>query len=126
MSKCFSFFVFFLNITLWILKFLHFLLAHVNSLFFKFINKCQTNFEVCPIFFTCVWFFGYLGKQFDKKAKVNSRLYDVTDWTKNNGNSYIAQNLKKQRQPYNELQLIEYTLKKYFYRKIMQKMRQAD
>ena len=32
---------------------------------------------------------------FVKKAKVNLKIYDVTDWTTNNYNTYIVQYLKK-------------------------------
>ena len=28
--------------------------------------------------------FGYLEKRFDKKAMVNFKIYNVTDWTTNN------------------------------------------
>ena len=28
--------------------------------------------------------FGHIGKRFDKKAVVNFKIYDVTDWTINN------------------------------------------
>ena len=46
------------------IKIILFLLAHLNSffnnnLFFKFINKCQKEIEVCPTFFTCIWFFTF-------------------------------------------------------------------
>ena len=33
---------------------------------------------------------------------VNFKIYDATDWTANNYNTYIVQYLKKQRQPDNE------------------------
>ena len=39
--------------------------------------------------------FGYLEKRLDKKAMVNFKLYDVTDWTTNNYNTHIAQYLEK-------------------------------
>ena len=30
------------------------------------------------------WLFGYVEKRRDNKAKVNFKIYDVTDWTTNN------------------------------------------
>ena len=39
--------------------------------------------------------FGYVDKQLDEKASINPKIYDVTDWTTNNYNTYIAQYLKK-------------------------------
>ena len=39
--------------------------------------------------------FGYVEKRLVKKAKVNFKIYDVTDWTTNNHNPHIAQYLKK-------------------------------
>ena len=43
----------------------------------------------------CPYFFDHVGKRLDKKAKVNSKIYDVTDWTTNNSNTHTAQYLKK-------------------------------
>ena len=40
------------------------------------------------------WLLGYVEKRFDKKVKVNSKIYDVTDWTTNKYNKHIAQYLK--------------------------------
>ena len=42
-----------------------------------------------------LFFFGYLEKRLDKKATVNCRIYDVTDWTTSNCNLHIIQYLKK-------------------------------
>ena len=36
------------------------------------------------------FFFGYVEKWLDKKAKLNFKICDVTDWTKNNSNTYIT------------------------------------
>ena len=36
------------------------------------------------------WLFGYVEKRNDKKVKVNFKIYDVTDWTKDNCNTYIV------------------------------------
>ena len=38
---------------------------------------------------------GYVEKRLDTKAKVNFKIYDVTNWTANNYSKYIAQYLKK-------------------------------
>ena len=40
-------------------------------------------------------FFGHVGKQRVKKAEVNTKIYDVTDWKTNNYNTYIARYFKK-------------------------------
>ena len=34
---------------------------------------------------------------------VNFRIYDITDWTMNNGNTHIVQYFKKKRQSGNEI-----------------------
>ena len=34
----------------------------------------------------CSNFFGYIGKQLDKRASVSLKIYDVTTWKKNNDN----------------------------------------
>ena len=44
-------------------------------------------------FFSCL--FGPVGKLVDMKAKVNFKIYDVTDWQANNYNTHITQYLKK-------------------------------
>ena len=41
------------------------------------------------------WLFGYVEKRLYKKAKVNFKIYDVTDRTASNYNTHIAQYLKK-------------------------------
>ena len=41
------------------------------------------------------WLFGYVEKRLDKKAKIKFKICDVTDWTSNNYNTYIAEYLKK-------------------------------
>ena len=39
--------------------------------------------------------FGYIEKWLDKKAVVNFKTYNVTDWRTNNYNTHITQCLKK-------------------------------
>ena len=39
--------------------------------------------------------FGYVEKWLDKKAKVNFKIYHITDWTTNYCNAHIAQYLNK-------------------------------
>ena len=43
--------------------------------------------------------FGYVEKWLDKKAMGNFKIYDITDWTTNDDNTYIVQYLKKYREP---------------------------
>ena len=50
---------------------------------------------VLDIFTFLSWVFGYVEKRLDKKAMVNFKIYDVTDWTTNIYNIHIAQYLKK-------------------------------
>ena len=42
--------------------------------------------------------FWYIENRLDKKVKFNFKIYDVTDWTTNNCNTYIAQYIKSRRQ----------------------------
>ena len=48
---------------------------------------------VLELFTFLSWFFGYAEKRLDKKAKVDFKIYDVTDWTTINYNTHIAQYL---------------------------------
>ena len=41
------------------------------------------------------WLFGHIAKRFDKKTKINFKIYDVTAWQINNYNTHIIQCLKK-------------------------------
>ena len=43
----------------------------------------------------CPDFSDYVGKRLDKKAKVNFKIYDITDGKANNHNKHIARYLKK-------------------------------
>ena len=47
------------------------------------------------IFTFLSWLFDYVEKRLDKKVKVNSKIYDVTDWTTYDYNTHIARYLKK-------------------------------
>ena len=47
--------------------------------------------------------FGHVGKWLYKKAKVNFKTYDVTDWTLNKCKTHDAQYFKKLRQSANEI-----------------------
>ena len=48
-------------------------------------------------------FLYHAGKQLDKKAKVNFKIYDVRDMSINDRNTHIVEYFKKQRQPDNEI-----------------------
>ena len=50
---------------------------------------------ILKIFEFLSWLFGYVRKRFEKKAKVNLEIYDVTNWKTNNYSEHIAQYLKK-------------------------------
>ena len=47
--------------------------------------------------------FGNVEKRLDKKAKVNFKIYDITDWTTNNCNTHIAQYLRLLFKPNQEI-----------------------
>ena len=80
---------------------------------------------VLKIFKFLYWLFGYIEKRFDKKAKVNFKIYDVADWTTNNYNTHIAQYLKK-KQSGNEIwSLNKIYCEEYFSSEIMRSMRQG-
>ena len=53
--------------------------------------------SVLEIIIFLSWLFGYVEKWSDKKVMVNFKIYDVTDWTRNNCNAHIAQNIKATR-----------------------------
>ena len=48
-------------------------------------------------------FFCHTGKQLDKKAKINFKIYGVINKGTNNYNTHIAQYLKKKMHPDNEI-----------------------
>ena len=41
------------------------------------------------------WFFDYVEKRLDKKARKNFKIYGVSNWITNNYSKYIARYLKK-------------------------------
>ena len=53
------------------------------------------NFLFLEIFTFLFLPFGYFEKCIDTRAKVNFKIHDVTDWTKNIYNIHIALHLKK-------------------------------
>ena len=59
---------------------------------FYFTLKASFFVEVIRFFFLLS---DHVGKQLDKKAKVNFNIYDVTNRIKNNSNRLIARYLKK-------------------------------
>ena len=59
---------------------------------FCFMLKVLLIFEILT--FTS-WLFGFVEKRLDKKAMVNFKVDDVTDWTTNDHNTHIAQYFKK-------------------------------
>ena len=46
----------------------------------------------------CPDVFGYIGKRLDKKAKVNLKIYDATNWKTKNYIEFIARYLKEWKQ----------------------------
>ena len=50
---------------------------------------------VLEIFTFLSWLFLYVEKELYKKAMVDFKIYDVTDWTTNDYITHINQNLKK-------------------------------
>ena len=58
---------------------------------------------VLKIFKFLSWLFGHPGKRFGKKVKFNFKICDVKDWEAINYNTHVAQHLKEERQPGNEI-----------------------
>ena len=63
-----------------------------EKLFFYFMLKALFVFEKFIFLFLI---FGYMEERLDKKAKVNFKIYDITDWTRNNYTRHVTQYLKK-------------------------------
>ena len=59
---------------------------------FYFILKGLFVLEIF-IFLSCL--FGYVEKRFNEKVKANFKIYEVTDWTKNNYDTYASRYYKK-------------------------------
>ena len=67
---------------------------------FYFMLKALFVLEIFPFL---SWRFGYVEKRFDRKAELNFKIYDVTDWTRNNYNIHIAKHLRKLRPSDNDI-----------------------
>ena len=52
-------------------------------------------FFVLEIFTFLSSLFGYAENRLNEMAKINFKIYDITDWTTNNYNTHIVQYLKK-------------------------------
>ena len=50
--------------------------------------------SVLNIFKFLSWLFGHVGKQLDKKWKINFKIYDVTDW-ETDSTMHILLNISK-------------------------------
>ena len=84
------------------------------------------GFFVCKVFTFLSWLFDHIEKRFDKKAKVNFKVYDI-DWEINNCSTHIAQYFKKWRQSGNEVSLVNRRYcEKWFSLKIMPKIMQGE
>ena len=94
-------------------KYFHFIeveLSHPKKIVFIYFNenplKMMKNafylmlkpFFVLGIIMFLFSLFGDVEKQLDKKAKLNFKIFDVTDWTINNYNTYIVQYFNATRQ----------------------------
>ena len=47
--------------------------------------------SILKIFELLSWLSDHVGKWLDKKAKVNFKIYDITNWQKNNYSTRIVQ-----------------------------------
>ena len=72
-----------------------FIYFNQNPLNMMFFISSEKLFSFLRYLQFCPDFFCYIGKQLDKKTKVNFRIYDVTNWNTNNCNKHIARYLKK-------------------------------
>ena len=55
-------------------------------------------FMLKVIIFKIIKYFGHAGKRYDKRAKFNFKIYDVTGCITNNYKKHIYQYVKKQKQ----------------------------
>ena len=61
---------------------------------FYFMSKA---FFILEIFLFSSLLFGYIEKRLDKKAKVNFKTYDVTDWTTKIITIHILSNISRSK-----------------------------
>ena len=54
---------------------------------FYFMLKALFVFKIFVFLFRLVV---YVGKRFDRKTKINLKIYNVTEWIINNYNTYIS------------------------------------
>ena len=109
-QNCFYLYDFF-HLSLYNRYFLFFSISRFKKSFFISINesplemmKNNFHFMLKPLFVFEIflfWLFGYVEKWLDKKAMVNFKIYNFTDWTTNNCNAHIARYPYKKRQPEN-------------------------
>ena len=78
---------------------------------FHFILKAIFVVKIITILF---WLFDHVVKRLDEKARVNLKIYDVTDWKANNYNTYISEHFKKCNQKMKIGRLIEYNVRNIF------------
>ena len=72
--------------------FIYFNQSPLNMMFFISSEKLFSFLRYSQF---CPDFFGYIGKQLDKKAKVNFKIYDVANWNTKSYNKHIARYFKK-------------------------------
>ena len=65
------------------------------KMMFLFSSEQLFSFLICLHF--CPDFDGYVGNRFDKKDKVNMKVYEVKNWNANNYTKQITRYLKKYR-----------------------------
>ena len=71
----------------------------MKEMTFHFMLKALFVLKIFNFLSRC---FGHAGKQLDKKAKVDCKVYDLTDW-QTKYSTHTAQYLIKERQPDNEI-----------------------
>ena len=72
-----------------------FIYFNQNPLNMMFFISSEKLFSFLRYSQFCPDFFSYIGKQLDRKAKVNFKIYDVTNWNTKSYNKHIARYLKK-------------------------------
>ena len=66
-----------------------------QKFYFCSIKSNNHLFSFLRYLYFCAGFFGYVGKRFDRKAKVNYKICNAINWNTNNYNKHIARYLKK-------------------------------